>query len=290
MNKTKVSFTRINSYPILTQTRSYRNEIAPRISVKKVINNDLFLKATVSRGFSPPTVAELLPSTGVISTSLEAEYGWNYEMTVGYELFKRKLRLEATGFYFKLNNALVQRRDSSGADFFVNAGDIKQKGIELTADFSGSSRKGFIDYYTIQAAYTRNAFRYGSFVRGINDNFSGKTVPSVPANTFSALADIQSRKGIYSNITYYVASKIFLNDANTAAAETYHLLGWRIGWKKTVRKKFKLNFYAGADNLLDQQYSLGNDINAAANRFYNAAPQRNYYVGLSFQWVKLTKK
>ena len=103
-------------------------------------------------------------------------------------------------------------------------------------------------------------------------------------------ADIQFKYGLYSNTTYYAASKIFLNDANTAAANAYHLLGWRLGWKKTWKKKYKLNFYAGADNLLDETYSLGNDINAAANRFYNAAPERNYYVGLSLQWIKQSKK
>ena len=81
-----------------------------------------------------------------------------------------------------------------------------------------------------------------------------------------------------------------LNDANTATAEPYHLLGFRAGWKKIVQSKYKLNFYAGVDNLLNEIYSLGNDINAAANRFYNAAPTRNYYVGLSFQWIKATKK
>ena len=51
-----------------------------------------------------------------------------------------------------------------------------------------------------------------------------------------------------------------------------------------------MSFYAGIDNLLNETYSLGNDINAAANRFYNAAPNRNYYVGLSFQWIKVPKK
>lgn len=289
LNKTKVKFARLNRYPVLQQSRSYKNELAPRISIKKILTDNLSLKVTVSRGFSPPTVAELLPSTGVISTDLEAEYGWNYEMTVGYDLFKRKLRLEATGFYFKLNNALVQRRDLSGADFFVNAGDVKQKGIEITSDLVISSWKGFIDYYRINAAYTYNHFRYGNFVKG-TDDFSGKAVPSVPSGTLSLLADIQLKKGFYSNITYYTASKIFLNDANTASAESYHLLGWRLGWKKTLNKKYKLSFYTGADNLLDETYSLGNDINAAANRFYNAAPSRNYYAGLSFQWIKAPKK
>ena len=290
LNKTKVNFSRLNQYPVLKQSRSYKNELAPRISLKKLFTNDFSVKATVSRGFSPPTVGELLPSTGVISTELEAEYGWNYELTLANRFFHNRLDIDVTAFYFKLNNALVQRRDLSGADFFVNAGDVQQKGIEIHTDYliSNSTSK-FLDYCQFRVDYTYNHFRYGSFIKGADD-FSGKTVPSIPANTLSALADAQLKNGAYANITYYSASKIFLNDANTATAEPYHLLGFRAGWKKIVQSKYKLNFYAGVDNLLNEVYSLGNDINAAANRFYNAAPTRNYYVGLSFQWIKATKK
>jgi len=290
LNKTKVNFRRLNQYPVLKQSRRYKNELAPRISLKKLFTNDFSVKATVSRGFSPPTVGELLPSTGVISTELEAEYGWNYELTLANRFFHNRLDIDVTAFYFKLNNALVQRRDLSGADFFVNAGDVQQKGIEIHTDYliSNSTSK-FLDYCQFRVDYTYNHFRYGSFRKGADD-FSSKTVPSVPANTLSALADVQLKNGAYSNITYYSASTIFLNDANTATAAPYHLLGFRAGWKKIVQNKYKLNFYAGVDNLLNEVYSLGNDINAAANRFYNAAPTRNYYVGLSFQWIKATKK
>lgn len=281
LNKTKVQFARVNRYPVLKQSRSYQNELAPRLAIRKLIGDDFSVRASVSRGFSPPTVAELLPSTGVISTDLEAEYGWNYEAALNYTLFNRKLRLEATGFYFKLNNALVQRRDLAGADFFVNAGDIKQKGVEVTADYSTAFTGGVFNYLSIQSAYTYNHFRYGSFVKG-NDNFSGKKVPSVPSNSFSTLADLQLNNGIYTNITYYLASKIYVNDANTASAEGYDVLGWRLGWRKTLREKRRINFYVGVDNLLDEKYSLGNDINAAVGRYFNAAPERNYYAGLSF--------
>ena len=137
------------------------------------------------------------------------------------------------------------------------------------------------DYLSVQSAYTYNHFRYGSFVKGV-DNFSGKKVPSVPTGSFSTLADLQLKIGIYANITYYLASKIYLNDANTAFAKGYDLLGARLGWKKAWQDRRRLNFYVGADNLLDEKYSLGNDINAAGGRYYNAAPGRNYYVGVSF--------
>lgn len=288
LNRSKVTFSRLSRYPVIKQSRSYQNEIAPRLSLKRKFSNDFFISGTVARGFSPPTTAELLPSTGIISTELEAEQGWNYELTASSRLFKGKLNLEATGYYFKLDNALVQRRDLSGADFFVNAGDVKQKGLEVHADYHCTSRGRIVDYLMIRTAYTYSHFRYGSFVKG-TDDFSGKTVPSVPSNTLSAQADLFLKNGLYSNATFYLASKIYLNDANTAVAEGYNILGWRLGWKKNFTKKYRLNFYAGADNLFDEIYSLGNDINAAASRYYNAAPGRNYYAGVSFQWISPAK-
>lgn len=287
INRTHISFTRLNRFPIVTQERKYRNELAPRFALKRRFDESFSLTASVARGFSPPTISELLPSTGVISTHLEAEYGWNYELTAVADLFSRRLRLEATGFYFRLNNALVQRRDSSGADFFVNAGDARQKGLELTAHWLITKSVGFLDYCILDAAGSFQHFRYGSFRRAADD-FTGKTLPSVPARSFSLLADFQFKKGWYSQTTFYTASRIFLNDANTATANDYQLLGWRLGLKKNWLKKYRLNLYAGADNLFDQRYSLGNDINAPAGRFYNAAPGRNFYAGISFQWIRHT--
>ncbi len=193
--------------------------------------------------------------------------------------------MAVTGFYFVLNDALVQRRDLSGADFFVNAGDVQQKSIEANLDYNTFfPRSSFLDHFIVMTSYSYNHFRYGSFVKG-SDDFSGKTVPSVPTHSFSAIADLNFRNGLYTDATFYMASEIFLNDANTATAEAYQLLGWRIGWKKTLHKKYVVNIYTGADNLLNQQYSLGNDINAAGGRYYNAAPRRNYYAGLAFQWL-----
>ncbi|MBK6633311.1 MAG: TonB-dependent receptor [Chitinophagaceae bacterium] len=141
----------------------------------------------------------------------------------------------------------------------------------------------------MSGAYTLNDFKYGNFVKGKTD-FSGKKLPSVPAQTIALLADIKFKKGIYFNSTYYHATKIFLDDANTVAAGAYHLLGCRAGWNLSLTTRVKLNVYAGIDNLFNETYSLGNDINAAAGRYYNAAPKRNYYAGISFQWNKPSVK
>ena len=198
--------------------------------------------------------------------------------------------VELTGFYFKLNNALVSRKDSSNADYFVNAGDTRQKGIEISADYRTSFLScAILESLNLRSAFTFNDFKYGDFSKGKTD-FSGKRIPSVPNTIISILADIQFKKGFYFNSTYYNATKIFLDDANTVLAAPYHLLGCRAGWKTTVKNKINFNLYAGADNVLDETYSLGNDINAAAGRYYNAATGRNFYFGISFQWNHFAKR
>jgi len=106
----------------------------------------------------------------------------------------------------------------------------------------------------------------------------------VPQDAVSLQANIESTSGVYLRANTYIASKIFLNDANSATAKPYQLIGARIGFEFRVHSKAKLNLYTGVDNILDQTYSLGNDINAAAGRYYNAAPARNYYFGLGFSF------
>jgi iron complex outermembrane receptor protein len=71
-----------------------------------------------------------------------------------------------------------------------------------------------------------------------------------------------------------------LNDANSAAASSFHLFAARFSYTRNIQR-FTFNLFTGADNLFDQKYSLGNDINAFGGRFFNAAPGRNFYAGVN---------
>lgn len=283
VNRTVVRFLRLSQYPVTLQRRKYRSELAPAFSLRRNLGA-FYLKGTISRGFSPPTITELLPSTGVISTDLEAEYGWNHELSAGTTFLSQRMWMELTGFYFRLNSALVQRRDNSGADFFVNAGNIRQKGLEILLRY----RQEFatlLSRLSAQTGFTYYHFRYGSFVKGSED-FSGRLVPSVPQRVLSTTLDLTFRRGISIGLNHYAASSIFLNDANTAVAAGYHLIGGRLGYRKSSRSGTGFEIYIGADNLLNANYSLGNDINAAGGRYYNAAPDRNFFVGARLDWIR----
>ena len=281
-NNINVRFRRLNEFPLKTISKTYKNEIAPMLSVMRKITNTLSLGASISKGFSPPTVQELLPSTSVISTNLEAEIGTNYEISARKSLFKRSLQLELNAYMFRLKNALVQRRDQSGADYYINAGGTNQRGIELSTFYNKyyNSNKLF-SRLAVRTAYTFSHYTYQSLAKDTID-FSGKFLPSVPKHIFSMQADVNFKRGFYLNITEYFASEIYLNDANSAKADAYNLMGLRLGWK-SANRKIPLNIYAGIDNLTDETYSLGNDINDPRQRYYNTAAGRNYYFGLSFK-------
>jgi len=257
--------------------RDYTNDWAPRVSVIFRPAKTLQFSGLVSRGFSPPTVSELLPSTGIISTNLQPEYGWNYELGVRWQTTDGKWSSGINFFLFDLQDALVQRRDSTGADFYTNAGGTRQQGIEWTGNFLFSRSAGYaLQVFSLKSAYTYSHFRYTDYKQVAND-FSGNTLPSVPSHTFSFLCDLQWRSSFFVQSTFYAASSIWLNDANSAKAEDYELVGLKTGFGK------RLQVYAGVENLLDKTYSLGNDINAFGGRYFNVAAGRNFYGGIKFR-------
>ncbi|HSK13636.1 MAG TPA: TonB-dependent receptor [Phnomibacter sp.] len=259
------------------EKKDYINDWAPRFSAIYRPGANWQVSALVSRGFSPPTVSELLPSTGVISTSLRPEYGWNYEAGIRAQLANRKIVAGINAFRFALQDALVQRRDSTGADFYTNAGGTRQQGIESFVEYLlMRPSTAVLQVVQVKAAYTFSHFRYTNY-RQLSSDFSGKSLPSVPAHTLSLTADAQWKNSFFIRSTLYAASAIWLNDANTSKADPYQLLGVKAGYGR------RLQIFAGVDNLLDQTYSLGNDINAFGGRYFNAAPARNYYGGLRVQ-------
>ncbi len=273
INQNKIKITRLNKFPLSPQGRTYDNEIAPRLAILRKINKTIAVYASVAKGFSAPTSAEVLPSTGIISTELNAEEGWNYELGTRMNLLNGKLFADVNAFYFQLNNAIVQRRDGGGADFFINAGKTNQKGLEALINYK------LLKQVTLFTSYTYNDFTYKEF-KQLTTDFSGKRLPGVAKHNLTFGADVSIKNGFYGNITINYVSPVMLNDANTFEAQEYYLGNLRIGYKRML-KKTSMDLFAGVDNVFDETYSLGNDINAAANRFFNTATGRNFSAGVS---------
>ena len=284
VNTTFNEFNRLSVVPEFIYKTHFNNQVIPRFSILKKITEKLSLYALVAKGFSPPTVAELLPSTSVINTNLQAEKGINYEAGFRSILFRNHLSIDINAYTFGLQNSISQRRDSSGADYFINAGKTRQKGIEAAFNYVITRNAyQFIKQANVWTSYSYQLFRYKEF-KQLNTDYSNNKIPGVAPNTISAGVSIDTKPGLYLNANYFFSDKIALNDANSAFANAYNLLGFKAGYKKSFYRHFTANLFVSGDNILNRKYSLGNDINAAAGRYYNAAPGVNYTAGFSFQY------
>ncbi|TVP45828.1 MAG: TonB-dependent receptor [Mongoliibacter sp.] len=251
--------------------------IIPRIALVYKVNERSGIHGSISSGFSPPTIAEVRTNEGSINLDLEAERGINYE--AGYRSRFGIFNLDFTAFYFKLDQTITTFANEQGVVLFRNAGATDQKGVEVSVDYAPFRSQGsLIEEIKLNHAFTGHYFTFADFERAGND-FSGNQLTGVAPNTLVNLLDIRSRTGLYINFTHQYVDEIPLNDANTVFQEAYNLIGSRMGWRKTLGSRWDVEVYGGVDNLLDETYSLGNDLNAFANRFYQPAPGRNFYGG-----------
>ncbi|TWF40755.1 iron complex outermembrane receptor protein [Chitinophaga polysaccharea] len=256
-------------------------QLMPRVSLSYLFTPGITGRVTVSRGYSPPATAEIRASDDVINNNLQPETGWNYEAGLRMATRNGRASMDATGFYYRMQNAIVLRRHANGNEYFVNAGGVRQKGIEWQGTWwvMKPRRQGVLRGIKWQEGYTFSDFHFTDYTSAGKD-YSGNRLTGVPQHVVvsSILWLLPANVSLYTQHTY--TSRIPLDDANSTFASDFHLLQANVSWKLPLHTRYSLLLRAGADNLLDVKYSLGNDLNAAGGRYYNPAPGRNYFGGL----------
>jgi iron complex outermembrane receptor protein len=284
LNKSSLEFIHLTSRPSTRQKRTFENKLPPHLGILKKITKDISVYGSIARGFSPPTTAEMLRSDGLFGTNLQPVDGMDYEIGTRGAVLHNKLHFDVNAFFFDKKNTIVQRIDVNGVFYYVNAGSTKQNGIETYTSYQlADNPRQLISSAKIWISHAWHDFHYGSF-KQVNSDFSKNKLPGAPAQAVVAGLDIASKTGCYLAITYNYTDRIALNDANSVFATSYNLVGAKLGYRKNFHGKIALEIFAGGDNLFDIKYSLGYDINAAAGRYYNAAPGRNFYGGVSFHF------
>jgi iron complex outermembrane receptor protein len=263
--------------------RNFDAVVMPRLALSYQITNDFIWRASVSRGYSSPTTAEVRPTDNVINTGLQAQLGWNYE--TGFRLRDKEqlFMLDASVFYYKISNTIVRQLHPDETEYYINAGGTNQPGLEIAASGwvvrPNSTR--FLRGVQLATGLTVSRFKFRDYnVAGAS--YSGNRLTGVPREVVVSSILLNLPESLSLFVQHNYTSSIPLNDANTVYAGKYHLLQAKASWQHAISRKTKIELYAGADNLVNQKYSLGNDLNAVGNRYYNPAPLRNYFFGVNF--------
>lgn len=257
----------------------FNRQLLPRIALLAAPGAGISLYGQLSKGYSSPSIAEIRPSAGGVYSGLQAEYGWSKEIGLKLSAWRNKLYMQAALFQFDLRDAIVRRVNNIGAEYFVNEGDVQQKGIEIEYQYNlvNLPRQKFFKSLKWSQAITLNDFRFVNY-KNNQTSFAGNQLTGIADNVIVSSLAMDLTAHFYWNVQFNYVGKMPLNDANTFFSNPYRLWQSKIGWRSGHTRPIEL--FLLMDNIGNENYSLGFDINAFGNRFYNPAPSRNYQFGL----------
>ena len=223
--------------------------------------------AAAGRGFETPTTNELAyrpDGTSGLNLALRPAKSDNVEAGVKWT-DPSGWRATAALFRIETDDEIVVATNVGGRSTFRNAGGTRREGLELQAD-------GRVGPVAITAAMSSLRARY-------RDVFAGNRLPGVPERT--AFVDLRWRPAERweAGVEMRHAGRMFVNDANSDAAEAYSAVGlrlasdWRLG-------RSRVRAFVRVDNVLDRRYAGSVIVNEGNARFFEPAPSRTWLAGV----------
>ena len=251
----------------------------PRVGLTKNLSAQIAAHASVSYGFSPPALEEVRTNEGSINLGLKPEQGINYEVGLRGNATS-SLTFDATAFFFRLNETIVQQQSDRGTTLFTNTGSTHQRGLEVSSTwFAIEEGSGWMSQLQVKGAYTYHYFKFNNYVKE-GEDYSGNRLTGVAPHILVVSWQTATRFGVFFNGSYNHTDRIPLNDANSVYAKGYHLVQAKLGYRHALTATTSFQLFIGVDNALNQRYSLGNDLNAFGDRYFQPSAARNYYGGI----------
>jgi iron complex outermembrane recepter protein len=243
------------------------------------LDRELHLYANAGRGFETPTLAELAyrpdGATG-LNFALDPSRSDQFEAGIKANL-QSGHRLRLAVFDITTHDEIVVNTASGGRTDFKNAGRTRRQGLEMSweAAFSGGL-EAYVAWTLLDARYS-DGFTSGTPAVSIP---SGNRLPGVPSHTlYAELIWRHAASGFHAGIEGRRVGSVSVDDLNSESADAYAIASVRLGFEQRGRG-WRINEFLRVDNLTDRTYA-GSVIVADGNRrFYEAAPDRNFLLGI----------
>jgi iron complex outermembrane recepter protein len=242
-------------------------------SIDHLLSQYIRIGLIKSTGFESPTLNELSNNPnglGGFNIDLRPMLSDNTELNVKINSNNRWSG-QVSFFHIRSKNEIIgyELPNQNGRSYYRNAGDTKRNGIEVEGHFI------FSQYVSSDFSYTFSDFKYGDYL-----DYDGNALPGLPKHVAYLSLRIKPTKPVDFIFENKYSNQLFLNDKNTDKTDGFVESNVRIKWNLRI-KKVTLNFFGGVNNVFDQSYFSNIRINAAANRYFEAAPPLNGYFGLS---------
>lgn len=266
------------SFPDVGQGKvSFKNQWLPNFGLSYLLAKGFSVRAKVGKGNSAPTNEEIRASDQQFNANLKPEYGWNKEFGIRKQ-FGNAVFVEGSYFDFRMKDAIVRRQNDAGQEFFVNSGETVQKGLELLIESKSFNLKNNIfSFLKFRMSGSFYRFTFENY-RQNDADYSGNDLTGVPRTTVNSLLNFVLFKKLAVDYSHFYTSKIPLNDANSVWSEPSLVGNIRFRFPFELDRA-RLNLFLQIQNLYNEDYVSGFDINAFGNRYYNPAAKRNFVLG-----------
>ena len=256
------------------------DEISPSIGVNYKKGGGVAF-ASYSSGFETPTTTELAnpDASGGFNPSLRPQTADNYE--VGYKGGADALFYEVSLFQIDLEDELIPFELAAfpGRDFYSNAGSSSRTGLETALSWKHDSGLG------VDASFTWSDFEFDNFIDDNGNDHSGNQLPGLPQQ-FGYLGLTYATDNGFSGILEAVYSgDLYTNNANSVKVSSYTVTNLR--FSIDIRGgEWLFTTFAGINNLFDESYNDNIRINAFGGRYFEPAPGRHVYVGVTANYAR----
>lgn len=230
------------------------------------------LYANYGGGFETPTFAELSYRPG-------GQSGLNFALRPAVSRHREigfkgqpggNSRVQVSLFRIDTDDEIVVNASAGGRTDFRNAARTRREGIELSA------RTSLPAGFDLQTAWT-----------GLDARFSsGKRLPGIARSTLAMdLIWRSDQSGFHAALESRAVSRVFVDDANSDAADAYRVAHLRAGWERewalSAARSVKLSTFVRLENVTDRRYTGSVIVAEARGRYFEPAPGRNYLAGLA---------
>jgi iron complex outermembrane receptor protein len=264
----------------------------PKLGAIYEINRKTQAFVNVSRSWQPPSLDNLVdfdegPNSSVVYTPLSPQHAWTIEVGTRGEYSRVEWALSLYRSWFR--DELLEINDAFGNNIGTrNVPRTNHQGIEASLEVEllrdilvkkQSNRAG--DRLSIDQSYTLNDFHFDQ-----NAVYGDNRLPGIPVHVYEAQLLYQNPFGFYAGPNLQCnLSRYPVDEANTLFADSYVLLGFRAGFRRTNG----FSVFIDCRNLTNQHYAASIDVIADARtepnpEIFHPGDGRSFYGGVSWTW------
>ena len=279
-------------------TADYTGLVSPHLAINKVINNNVSVYASYSKGYKAPVSGNIvLATSGTLNTGLKPEVGNQFEIGSKGNVFKNKLHYQLALFQTKFKDkftsvAVPLDVNTTAYTYIANGGSQNDKGIEALLKYTAyESAEGFFSNISpyINATYTH--FKYEDFKyqsldsngNAITADYSGNDVAGVAPWVVNAGIDVNTHSGFYGSLNYNFRDQVPFTSDELNYAKAYNLLNVKLGFRTSI-DHFSFDAYAGIDNISETQYYYMVFLNQLEDAYLPAPLKANIYGGVNLKY------